>query len=183
MSDRFNKRMERGPRKFLRAKLSTQEMRLKQMGAKIEVINSFLCYIRFEVNNLKIKYVYNLNRKGQYFLERVTPYPQSVGTFDSEKDVVESIRIDIDQMKQLGKSSHFKELLSMNSDIRFLAKRLDSICLYYDIKSNDIELLKSKLGELNAAFDDIRGHSERVYFKTDPFCIKDSPLDPEGKKL
>ncbi|MEA3284744.1 MAG: hypothetical protein U9Q00_07215 [Synergistota bacterium] len=182
MPERHSRRVERGPRPYLKAELSTQEMRLKQMGAKIEVINSFLCYIRFEVEGVKVKYVYNLNRKGQFFLERVTPYPQPAGTFDSEKCVVESIRNDIAQIKQLARSSHFKELIDMNSDLRFLARRLDSICLYYDVKPEDIATIKGSLEHLHGVFDAIRDHSERVYFDTEPFCLdreREAPLDRE----
>ncbi|MDD4837016.1 MAG: hypothetical protein EOM02_08030 [Synergistales bacterium] len=178
MPERHTKRIERGPRPYLKAELSTQEMRLKQMGAKIEVINSFLCYIRFEVEGLKVKYVYNLNRKGQFFLERVTPYPQPAGTFDTERDVVESIRNDIAQIRQLARSSHFKELIDMNSDLRFLSKRLDSICLYYDIKPEDIAKLKKSLADLHGTFDSIRDHSQRVYFETEPFCMSGKKTEP-----
>lgn len=181
MSDRHTRRLERGPRPYLKAELTTQEMRLNQMGAKVEVINSFLCYVRFEVEGLKVKYVYNLNRKGQFFLERVTPYPEPAGTFDTEKDVVESIKNDIAQIRQLARSSHFRELVTMNADLCLLSRRLDAICLYYDVKPQDIADLKDMLAQCHRTFDRIRDHSQRVYFDTEPFCLREKTRN-EGQE-
>ncbi|MCK5762601.1 MAG: hypothetical protein KAH05_00635 [Clostridiales bacterium] len=46
-------------------------MKLKQLGAKIETINSKMSYVRFDIDGVKLEYVYN--NKGKYFLERTKP--------------------------------------------------------------------------------------------------------------
>ena len=60
-------------RRFIDAEITQHTMKLQQIGAKVQVINSKLCYVNFDIGGFKIQYVYNVNKKGNYLLERIKP--------------------------------------------------------------------------------------------------------------
>jgi len=65
------------------AEVSQHTIKLQQLGAKVQVINSTLCYVQFDLDGVQLQYVYNVNHKGNYFLERIQPYPLAIEEFDS----------------------------------------------------------------------------------------------------
>lgn len=66
---------------------------LTQLGADVKQINSKMCYVKFTPGEIKLSYVYNINKKGNYFLERIMPYPVPIREFDDESDVIRIIKI------------------------------------------------------------------------------------------
>ena len=76
-------------RKYVNAEVMQHTMKLQQMGAKVNVVNSKLCYVRFDLSGFIVSYSYNVNSKGKYFLERIKPYPLPLKVFDKEEDVIE----------------------------------------------------------------------------------------------
>ena len=98
-------------RKLINAEVMQHTMKLKQLGGTVEVINSKMCYVKFDLSGFKVSYSYNVNAKGQYFLERIKPYPLALRVFDREEDVIEIIDIDLEQLTSAIKTHHVTEFI------------------------------------------------------------------------
>ena len=86
-------------RSFVKAEAMQHAMKLLQLGAKVQQIDSKMCYVEFSIEGYKLEYVYNINNKNEYFLERIKPYPLPLKIFKSEKDVIDIIKIDMEQYR------------------------------------------------------------------------------------
>ncbi len=155
-------------RKMVKATELHQTMKLRQMGADVEVINSKLCYVKFQVNDFEIAYVYNINKKEEYFLERTKPYPLPLKTFKREEDIIEVIAIDIEQFKNLSSSKNINEFISFLKQMRLAVNKFEDLILYYNISKDDTKEFQSILESLNKKIDDCKDESDRLYFKKNP---------------
>ena len=158
-------------RKYMRAELNMQEMILRQMGADVEVINSYMCYVKFYVEGTKISYVYNVHKKNKYFLERIEPYSQVAGTFNCEEDVVEIIKIDLEQFKIAKKSKVFDYLVDINKEITNVSREFEDLYLYYNVHKEHREAIMDKIKEIHNIIIDAKKENERVFFKKDPDAL------------
>lgn len=153
---------------FMRAEATRHEMQLLQLGAKVDQINSMLCYVSFDVAGTKVSYVYNVNRKDKYFLERVTPYPMHAGVYDTEEDVVKTISVDIEQFRMANVSHVFDLFVQINQDLHHVAQRFEDLFLYYNVPHPYLDAIMAKSAEMQSLIDEAKAKSERVYTKKDP---------------
>ncbi len=154
--------------KFINAEASQHEMRLIQLGAKIDQVHSKLCFVQFDLDGFLIEYAYNINRKGQYFLERIKPYPLPVKTFDDQADMVEIIRIDVEQFKTAKRSKNIDAFLTINKALLEVAHRFEDLFLYYNVPSIETKIIMDKIREIEAEIDQVKGSSQRLFFEKDP---------------
>lgn len=152
----------------MRAELNMHEMILSQLGAKVEVINSFMCYVKFDLDGTTVSYVYNINKKDKYFLERIEPYPMIAGTFNTEEDIVDIIKIDVEQFRNAKQSKVFSVLVDINKEITHISREFEDLYLYYNVHKEHRDAIKEKLKEVHEIILDAKKDSERVYFKKDP---------------
>lgn len=155
-------------RKYMIADVSKQKMILKQLGAKVDVINSFMCYITFDIDGTEISFSYNVNKKNKYFLERIKPYPEVAGTFSTEEDVIETIKNDIEQFKNAKKCNVFPLFIGINREMSKTVREFENLYLYYNVPHHYAEEIKEKIDEIHNLIAKAKKESERVYFKTDP---------------
>ena len=155
-------------RKYLKAETSKHEMILNQLGAKVQVINSLMCYVSFDIDGTKVSYVYNVNKKNEYFLERVEPYPQPAGTFRTKDDVIETITIDIEQFKNAKHSRCFDFFVDINKEITTTSRMFEDLFLYYNVSLESMENIKNKIMEIKEIIEVAKENSERVYDKKNP---------------
>lgn len=153
---------------FMRAEATRHEMQLLQLGAKVEQINSMLCYVSFDVASTKVSYVYNVNRKNKYFLERVTPYPMHAGVYDTEEDVVKTIAVDIEQFRMANTSHVFNLFVKINQDLHNAAHRFEDLFLYYNVPHEYLDAILAKSAELQALINEAKTKAQRIYTKKDP---------------
>jgi len=154
--------------KYINAEFSQHEMRLIQLGAKVEQISSKLCYIKFNINNIMIEYVYNINSKNQYFLERIKPYPLPIKSFSQESDIVDIIRVDIKQFKNAVKSKNIGSFVEINNELNSTIKRFEDLFLYYNVSSETVACIRVKIDELQQDIADAKATAERVFFDKEP---------------
>ncbi len=152
----------------MKAEIDKQKMILKQMGAKVEVINSFMCYVSLDIEGLKVKYCYNVNKKGDYFLERIKPYPQVAGTFKTEEDVIDTIKIDVEQFINAKKSHVFPLFIDINQEMSKVIREFEDLYLYYNVPHDYAKEIKSKIEEIHNLISKAKHESKRVYLKTEP---------------
>jgi aspartate carbamoyltransferase catalytic subunit len=155
-------------RKMLEAELSLQTMELRQMGADVSVVNSKMCYVKFVVNEVEVEYVYNINKKGNYFLERIKPYPLPIKEFQDESDVISIIKIDLEQFENASLSSNINTFININRKLHRTIKKFEDLFLYYNIPENHVMEIMSKLIEIDGHIDEIKVKSDLVYKKKQP---------------
>ena len=150
-------------RNILNAELSQHTLKLQQLGAKVNVINSTLCYVNFDISGFIIQYVYNINQKGNYFLERTKPYPLALQEYGSEKDVVKVIREDIDKFKNALKCHHIDSFITIAREINATYRIFEETFLNYNIPGNKVEKIHKKIQALALEIEIINENAEKIF--------------------
>lgn len=154
--------------KYVIADAMEQEMRLRQLGGKVNQVNGKMCYITFDIAGLQVEYVYNLNSKGHYFLERIKPYPMPVKVYEDESKIVEIIDIDLEQFRAASKSHNMEKFIALGNKFNETAKRFEDLFLYYNVPAETLDALFNKLVESNDIIDACKETASRIYFKKEP---------------
>ncbi|MTI66228.1 MAG: hypothetical protein FH753_06450 [Firmicutes bacterium] len=155
-------------RKYMTAEVNKHETVFTQMGARVHVMNSILCYVSFDIEGTEVSYVYNVNKKNKYFLERIEPYPEPAGTFKSVEDLIETIKIDIEQFKNAKKSNVFPKFVEINKRLNNTIRQFEDLYLYYNVPRESIEKIRKNLDEIENTIKTTKENGQRLYFKKDP---------------
>lgn len=155
-------------RKFVNAEAMQHSMKLIQMGAKVQQINSKMCYVTFDIGDVELEYVYNINSKGKYFLERIKPYPLPMKVYEREEDLIEIIDIDVEQFKNAQKSHNIEAFIDINSKLNQTIKKFEDLFLYYNVPEFEAEIIIQKINEIQDEIKKTKADSERVYFRKEP---------------
>jgi len=110
-------------KKFLDLEKDIHDIKLKQMGAELEAIRGIMHYVRFQLDDTAVKYVYHINKKEKYFLQRRSPYPLNVGTYESKDDVINIIQHDMAQIRNAKQSKKFNKFIEINKKISTILSR------------------------------------------------------------
>ncbi len=156
---------------FMGVEQDMHYIKLKQMGAKVEVIRGIMHYVQFDIEGTKVKYVYHINKKGRYFLERATPYPLNVGTYESQEDVIETIKHDIAQIRNAKNSKKFQKFIDINKKVSEILRNFEDLYLYYNVSRTQAEKIGANIDELQKLILETKDMSERIYFEKDPDSI------------
>ena len=159
-------------RQLINAEVMTQTLKLQQMGAKVHVIDSKLCYVNFDIGGFQIQYVYNVNREGNYFLERIKPYPLPLKAYESEQDVVDIIDIDIEQFKNALKSHNIETFVNLNRALNKAMKKFEDLFLYYNVPGEDVAKMFDRIQQFETDLETIKDKSDRLYFRKEPDNLK-----------
>jgi len=155
-------------RKLMNAEVMEHNMRLRQMGADVQVINSKMCFVVFQVGEIEVAYCYNVNKKGRYFLERTKPYPLALREFEKEQDVINIIEIDLEQFRNASKSHNIEGFISINRNMHQTLRKFEDLFLYYNVPSEEVDIIKARLEEINQEISKTKASAKRVYFKKNP---------------
>ena len=155
--------------KYVLSETKQHVMKLRQIGADVNIISSQMVYVSFEINEfVKVAYVYNINKKGRYFLERIKPYPIPVREFTSAKDVYDIIKIDIEQFRNAVKSHHISDFIALNYKFHDTILMFEDIFLYYNLDASTIEEIKESVAKIHKTIAKAKETANRVYFKKEP---------------
>ncbi|MBN2898589.1 MAG: hypothetical protein JXO44_07425 [Clostridia bacterium] len=147
---------------------------LKKLGAKVLDIQGIMFYVKFILNDsVKLSYIYHLNPDNTYFLERVKPYSMAIGEYDTEEDIVDTIRVDHEQFQNAMNSKNFVSFIEIDNKISKLVRIFEDLYLYYNIDTDDLTLLNDGVYNMLEIIKGIQSRSERVYYKKDPDILKD----------
>lgn len=155
-------------RRIIDAEVTLQTMKLRQMGAKVQVINSKMCYVKFDLSGFKVEYAYNINKHGNYFLERIAPYPLPLREFDREEAVIDIIEIDLEQFKNAIKSHNIASFITINRKLTQTIKKFEDLFLYYNVPAEENDIIFKKLEEIDAEIEATKKSSTRLYFRKEP---------------
>ena len=142
------------------AEVSTYSIKLQQLGAKIKIINSKLCYVNFNLDGLVLQYAYNVNHNGNYFLERIKPYPLALREISDETGVVKIICEDVEKFKNVLKSPHSESFIAFAKQISKAFSTFEDTFLNYNIPNEKVEKIYKKILALEYEIDMIREISE-----------------------
>lgn len=141
--------------KYISVKESMLKFQLEQLGATVFTVKGNLCYVKFTLADVKFKYLYHINRKGKFFLERIAPYSMPIAAFNSEEEIINTIKLDINKFKNLENSKKFDHFISLDKDLVQISKAFEKIYLHYNISKHDLKdlddeilTLKNKLGAI-----------------------------------
>lgn len=157
---------------YLNVEASQQEMKLIQMGAKVEQINSKMCYIRFVIEGIPVEYVYNLNKKNQYFLERIKPYPLAIRSYEKVEDIVNVIEVDVKQFRNVVKSKNVQSFVKITKEFIGIIKKFEDLMLYYNVPADEVGIIMGKIDEINQEITKTKETASRVFFEKEPENLK-----------
>ncbi len=149
-------------KKILDSELTVDTIKLKQLGGTVSVIRSKMCYVKFDVSGIKVSYVYNINKDGNYFLERIMPYPLPIKEYDSEDSVFDVIQFDLEQFRNAVKSHNIDEFIEVSKQFNRSLKNFENLFLYYNVPFDRLNLIHSKLNELNSLIEETKEHSKLI---------------------
>ncbi|MCY6482841.1 hypothetical protein OW763_00545 [Clostridium aestuarii] len=150
-------------KKYMSVKDSMLKFQLEQLGAEVCNIKGPLCYIKFTIDDTKFRYLYHINRKNKYFLERISPYSMPIANFNSEENIVNSIKTDIDKFKNAKNSKKFEEFISTNKNLVHIAKTFEKIYLHYNVSKYDLKDINAEIYNIKNKLESIIKTNEVVY--------------------
>ncbi|MDF2591092.1 MAG: hypothetical protein K0S75_558 [Clostridia bacterium] len=157
---------------YLNVEASQHEMKLIQMGAKVEQINSKMCYIKFVIDGLPVEYVYNLNKKNKYFLERINPYPLAIRSYEKVEDIVKVIEVDVRQFQNMVKSKNVQSFVNITNEFIDIIKKFEDLILYYNVPAEKVGVIMGKIDEINQEINETKKTANRVFFDKEPENLK-----------
>ncbi|MBN2604835.1 MAG: hypothetical protein JXR62_03280 [Bacilli bacterium] len=159
--------------KYVNSETNQHTMKLVQMGADVKVISSKLVYATFILeDNIEVSYVYNVNKKNKYFLERIKPYPLTVKEFDSQEDLITIIKIDLEQFDNAAHSHNVHDFIKIGQSLNQTIKNFEDLFLYYNISKECVSDIHEHIKNINDLITQSQKTSTRVFFKKDPEHLK-----------
>lgn len=144
-------------------------MKLREMGAKIQSVNSKMCYVKFEESGIEIEYAYSVNTHGKYYLERIKPYPLPLREFTREEKLIEIIEIDLDQFRNAIRTlNNIAPYINASKAFHHTFQRFEDLYLYYLVPDETLQAVHDKLGEIDALIKSTVGTAKRIYHRKEP---------------
>ena len=141
------------------------DLELTQIGAKVTSIHGLLCFVHYYVKDTELFYVYNINAKSQYYLQRVLPYPVGAGVFSKPDDIVEYIKADIKKFENAANSSNFEDFVEITQKIHHSVHAIEDVFMNYNVEPEKMGQINAALEHINEFFIDIRNTSPRIVVK------------------
>lgn len=148
---------------YTKVKNSMLTFLLEQMGAKIHRITGIVCYVEFTIDSVNIKYMYHLDKKNKYFLERISPYNVSIGQFEKEEDVINTIKRDISKFENAKNSNKFNKFITTGKDFVSIVKSFEDLYLHYNVSKYDLADIQKNIENLKQKLDEVSTKADVVY--------------------
>lgn len=146
---------------------------LKNIGGRVIDIEGIMFLVKFVIGDHKITYAYHINEDNTYYLERVKPYFLNVGKYQTEEEIIQVIKVDIEQFRNAMKSSNFNSFIELDKHISQLVRLFEDLYLYYNIDKEDLKSLDEGVDSILDIIKEIMKHSARVYTKKDPDILNE----------
>lgn len=156
---------------YLKTEMSQHEMILNQMGGQVKIIKGIMCYVKFNVKNIDVEYVYHINNVNNYFLQRISPYPMHIGTYANKDEILNVIKHDMAQFENASNSTVFEEFININKRFADTERHFEDLYLYYNIPHDMFKKLNDSLDKIEDNIKNYTAQSKRIYFEKDPDTI------------
>jgi len=164
--------------KYVNSETSQHIMKLIQLGANVQVVSGKMVYVKFVLaQDVEVAYVYHINKKNKYYLERIKPYPLPLKEFNSSSEVIETIKIDYDQYSNAVKSHNINKFVEVNKNLHHTIKSFEDLFLYYNIPHELIKKIDTSITEIQTLIDNSSTECNRVFFDKEPETLKTTKKD------
>lgn len=126
------------------------DLMLTQLGANVKSIHGLVCFVKFEIDNTEILYVYNINAKQQFYLQKVLPYPVGAGIFTKPGEIIDYIKKDIAYYKTASKSTVFNDFIDINMELHHIIHNMEETFMHYNVPHEKLHEVEQKLQEINS---------------------------------
>jgi len=157
--------------KTLRHEFCMEELR--SIGAEVINVEGIMFFVKYNKKHLNIEYLYHLNPDNTYLLERIKPYSLHIGEFLKEEDLVEIIKVDIEQFINAKNSKNFDSFVNIDRSLSKIVRNFEDLFLYYNIDTEDMLILEKQTFHLKSIIMDVKERSKRIYHKKDPDSFKE----------
>ena len=155
MADKWDSANRNHQMSYASAQQDHINMQLRQMGASVTQIHGLINYVRFPIGEHELFYVYNLNAKNEYYLQRVKPYPMSAGVFPSADAIAEFIEMDLKTFQNAMQSGHFASFLDINRRLIALTQELEETYLHCNVPGDCFRQVGQRLSDMERALDEM----------------------------
>lgn len=166
--------------RLIRHQICIEELR--NLGAKVISIQGIMFYVKFKVKDTKLSYMYHIKTDNTYYLERIKPYFMSIGDFSSEEEIIDIIKIDLEQFNNAMNSKNFPEFIEIDQSITELVRYFEDLFLYYNVPTEDLRAIRGEISTVLDKIIEVKNNSCRVYHKKDPESFKQNPICFKKKK-
>jgi hypothetical protein len=146
---------------------------LKKMGARVLDIQGIMYYVKFDLEGHAISYMYHLKDDNSFYMERIKPYTMPLGDYENEEEIVDVIRVDIEQFRNAMRSKNFDRFITIDDHISTLVRLFEDLFLYYNIDKEDLDQLDDRVNGVLETILRIMDRSNRVYKKKDPEVLRE----------
>ncbi len=155
--------------KYINSEVSQHIMHLIQIGANVQVVNGKMVYVKIKLDqSVEVAYVYHINKNNKYFLERIKPYPLPLKEFNTTQEVIETIKIDVNQYRNAINSNNISKFIQINKNLHQTIKSFEDLFLYYNIDAETINSIKESILDIKKQINDSKTQCNRVFFEKDP---------------
>jgi len=147
--------------------------KLRDLGCEVASVQGVMFYVKYLCEDLKIEYLYYINPDNTYYLERIKPYVVAAGDLKSEEEVVNAIKIDIEQFRNAKQSKNFNSFIDVDIELSKAVRTFEDLYLYYNISKEDTELIKAEIGNIMSLLKEVKNKSTRVFLEKDPETLED----------
>ncbi len=146
----------------LRVTSTVNKIKLKQLGAKVNSIESKIYHVTFNVGNFDLQYYYNINESGKFFLERMKPYYKNFKVFTEENEAIRAIYEDVEYFKNASKSHNFSKFIDMSRELEKLHDAYAEMFLHHNIPEDDLNKIETHIEEVRARIDELNESTEEI---------------------
>lgn len=158
--------------------ISTRQIRhelclreLREMGAEVIEVQGVMFFVKFLVNDIKLVYLYRIDKRNDYYLERLKPYQTTGGTFHTEEEIVDIIKIDVEQYENAIKSNNFSLFLDITKSLSASVRNLEDLFLYYNVSREELVEIKDEVDRIKNIILKAVKQDKRVYTNKEPDTI------------
>lgn len=149
--------------KYLNSEVNQHILKLIFLGANVQVVSGKMIYVKFTLTDtLEVAYVYHINKKNKYFLERIKPYPLPISEFNTAEDVINTIKTDYLQYKNAVNSTNINNFVSVNRTLHKTIKSFEDLFLYYNIPVEYITKIENNINEIKETIELATNESNRI---------------------
>lgn len=151
--------------KYISIQESMLKLQLEQLGAEIHKMKGSMCYVLLTIGGIKFKYLYHINRKNKYCLQRISPYNIPIATFDTEEEIIDTIKTDINKFNNANNSKKFQDFIETNRSLLDISKSFEDAYLHYNISKYDLKDINDEILNIKNKLNHIINNSQIVYPK------------------
>jgi hypothetical protein len=143
------------------------EMTCRQLGAsKVEELEGSLYYIEFPVKDCcTLSYTFNTNRKSDYHLQRIQPYPFAHDPIKDEEDVIEFIKKDLARFRNAAKSTNFMTFVDSVNKLITIGERMDDLFLNFNVDKEAVNDIAEHINDIEAHICKVKNGSCILQFQ------------------